>query len=247
MVMEDEGVMVFGWLRPSLVCLAVALLHSPATAQTARDTVRYTESVRATVTTRSGGAVRERRVVRDASYRAVARGDTVTMFADSISLSEIEGGVTRVVDVDAVIGGRWVMVGRRVIERPFVPQDVAETSDLAIAMDDFLPPVPPPLSVNRGLIAGRTHHAEWRRLADSSALARFRWTIDATRDTTILVADSVPLSSVEDRTESGNGTWNDNGRPIAWHREISSRVSSTVRGRTVHAEVKQLITVQREP
>lgn len=68
-----------------------------------------------------------------------------------------------------------------------------------------------------------------------------------TRDSTYMVADSVPLRASEDRTESGIVARAVDGRPIAWRREITSRVSSTVRGRTVHAEVTQVITVQREP
>ncbi|MEO5826349.1 MAG: hypothetical protein ABIR59_10710 [Gemmatimonadales bacterium] len=225
------------------VCLTLGFAAT-APAQARPDTTRYIESVRATVTTRSGGSVRERRLFRDALYRFTTHGDTTKVFADSILLAEIEDAVRHDVDVDAVIGARWLMLGRRVVERPFVPQEIVEVSDLAVAMDDFLPPVPPALAVNRGVV-GRG--AEWRRLADSGTVARFRWTIDATRDSTYLVADSVPLRASEDRTESGTGTWSTNGRPISWHREITSQVTSTVRGRIVHAQVTQVITVHREP
>ncbi len=233
-----------GVARQWCASLALALVVLPATAQAPPDTIRYTESVRATVTTRSGASVRERRLVRDARYRFTAHGDTTAVVADSISLVEIEGGVREEVDVDAVIGGRWMIVGRRVVERPFVPQEVSEVSDLAVAMDDFLPPVPPVLPVGGEVHVGPTH---WHRLDDSSATVRYRWRTTATRDSTFMVADSVPLQASEDRTESGVVTRSAGGRPIAWRREITSRVSSTVRGRTVHAEVSQVITVRRDP
>ncbi len=229
------------WL--SGVCLTLGVAAT-APAQAHPDTTRYTESVRATVTTRSGASVRERRLFRDALYRFTAHGDTTVVFADSILLAEVEEGVRHEVDVDAVIGGRWMMVGRRVVERPFVPQEVSEVSDVAVAMDDFLPPVPPVLTVGGEVHVGLTH---WHRLDDSSATVRYRWRTTATRDSTFMVADSVPLQASEDRTESGVVTRSASGRQIAWRREIMSRVSSTVRGRTVHAEVSQVITVQRVP
>jgi hypothetical protein len=227
----------------SSFCLTVGLAAS-ATGQARPDTARFTESVRATVTTRSGVSVRERRIVRDVRYRFASHGDTTAVFADSIRLVEIEGGVREEVDVDAVVGGRWLMVGRRVVERPFVPLEVSEVSDLAVAMDDFFPPVPPALTVGGEVRVGPT---QWHRLDDSSATMRYRWTTTTTRDSTHFVADSVPLQASEDRTESGGVTRSADGRPIGWRREITSRVSSTVRGRTVHAEVSQVITVRRDP
>lgn len=230
--------------RGRLIGLGLVLVALPATAQARPDTARYTESVRATVMTRSGASVRERRILRDARYRFASHADTTIVFADSIRLVEIERGVREAVDVDAVVGGRWLMIGRRVVERPFVPQEVAEVSDLAVAMDDFLPPAPPTLAVGGEQQLGRIR---WQRLDDSSATMRYRWAAETTRDSTIMVADSVPLRASEDRTESGVVTRLADGRPIAWRREITSRVSSTVRGRTVHADVSQVIIVQREP
>ncbi len=233
--------MARGWVIG--ICLTVGAVGS-ASAQARPDTARYTESVRATVTTRSGTSVRERRLVRDARYRFTNHGDTTAVVAESMALAEIEDGAREDVDVDAVIGGRWLVVGRRVVERPFVPQEVAEVSDLAVVMDDFLPMVPPALGQGTEVHTGVTH---WERLADSAGARRYRWLANARSTSAHVVADSVPLQASEDRTESGTGTWAADGRPIAWRREITSQVSSTVRDRTVHAEVTQVIVVHREP
>jgi hypothetical protein len=232
--------------RRTVGAIAILLLSGATAAAQVPDTARYTESVRAVVTTTSGASRRERRIVRDARYTMVRRADTTVVTADTIALAETGGGGTRVIDVDAVIGGKWRIVhdgGWRVTERPVVPPDVTEISDLGVAMDDFLPPPPPTIAPGAGTRVGQR---EWSRQADSSGARRFRWTLRTARDTLRTVGDSVPMASDELTQERGAMTWSPGRGALGWRREVRTTVTTRLRGRVVRAEVEQVIEVRRD-
>ena len=225
---------------------AILLLSAATGAAQAPDTARYTESVRAVVTTTSGASRRERRLVRDARYSMVRRGDTTVVTADTIALRETSASGTRAIDVDAVIGGKWRIVhaeGMRVTERPVVPPEVSEISDLGLAMDDFHPPAPPAIEPGGGKREGVR---EWERLADSAGARRFRWNVRTVRDTSRTVGDSVPMTSEEVTHERGDLAWTVASGAVAWRREVRTTVTTRLRGRVVRAEVEQVIVVRRD-
>ncbi len=247
---EGRGARGVSWAARSAPCLgfAAAMLAFCAVggAAQAPDTSRYTESVRALVTTTSGSSRRERRIVRDARYTFVRRGDTTVVSADTIALRETSASGTRTIDVDAVIGGKWRLAHgseMRVVERPHVPPEVAEVSDLGVAMDDFLPLAPPMLQAGAAASDGGRN---WARLADSAGLHRYRWKARTQRDTIRTVGDSVPMTSAEVTEERGNMVWLRGRGPISWRREVTTTVSTRLRGRVVRAEVEQVIEVRRD-
>ena len=211
------------------------------------DSARFSESVRTTVTTRSGAAVRERRVARSATYSFRMSHDTLVATADTIALTETVDGVSRDIDVDAVIGGKWWIVTRgdgiAVVQGPFVPADIAEVSDLAVAMHDFLPPSPPRLAVNARITVGERR---WTRMSDSSSVERYRWSESRRRDTNRLVADSVPLSLDEELGETLEMAWRSDRGALTWRRTVTSVTTTRVRGRVVRAEVGQVSSVRRD-
>lgn len=237
-----------GWV---VVCAQVCLV-SVAGAQGSHrvgaDTTRYTESVRTRVVAHSGSSTRERRVVREARYTIVDSGRITIVRADSIALTEVSGGATRQVDVDAVIGGRWVLDvydgAPRVVDRPFVPDDIADVSDIGRSLDDFWPPNPPTVPVGEVRTVGAVG---WERLADSAGLTRYQWNTRVSLDTVRVVTDSVSMAIEELREETGRGAWSVlASRPVAWRREVRATIETEVRRRVVRSEVEQVIVVRRD-
>lgn len=230
---------------PTLALLAVLPLLAARGAPLAAQ--RYSETLRTTVTTRSGLASVHRFVVRDVDYLRSRRADTLVMQAVAVRLEETVDGPTRTLDTDGFTGGRWKLLPDsagewRPVVRPFVPEPLLEVNDLAAAMDDFFPARPPAMITGEDVrdATGRS----WERLADSAGVSRYRWTFEQALDTVRVVADSVPLTVEETSRESGSGAWDATG-PLAWQRRIDTTSRSTIRERTVMAVVEHRITVRR--
>jgi hypothetical protein len=208
----------------------------------------FVEQVHSEVTTQTGSAERHRTITRVARYAATVRADTLVITADSLRLDETADGTHQVIDVDAVIGGRWrLLIDARglatVVEVPFVPGTVADVSDLSSAMDDFFPAAPPMIAP--GAQFTDSSHRAWRRLADSAAARRFRWSEQRPSDTTYMGPDSVQVHTMETAHEDGNVAWNVQRGPVAWSRHIQTTVTSHFAGRTVRAIADQRIVVSR--
>lgn len=214
------------------------------------DGAAFDERVHSDVTTYSGSAERQRTVVRTTRFGMAVRGDTLVVTADSLALQESADGADRAIDVDAVTGGRWKLMldpggAARVTTRPFVPAEVADVSDLGVAMDDFFPVAPPGGAAPGAAreVAGRT----WRRLADSAGLARYRWSRRRQGDSSYVAADSVAIRTSSDSREDGDLAWDALRGPVAWSRRVETTVTSHFAGRTSRALVTQRIEVRRVP
>jgi len=210
----------------------------------------YSETITSHITSRTASAELSRTLVRETTYRASMRGDTLVMQATMVRLEEqSERGVVRH-DTDGFTGGRWKLVPSgngtwQVVERPFVPPALLEVNDLAAAMDDFFPPTPPllPRDGRSRDGAGRS----WRRLADSAAVQRFRWERTSTRDTTATARDTILLRIEERVRELSQLQVDARGAPSGWTREIETEMLSRGAGRGVRATVRQRIEVRRLP
>ncbi len=230
-------------MRGVIVLLAVfAALTSPLAAQH-----RYVESLRTSVTSRSGMAESGRFIVRDVTYLRSQRGDTMVMQAVAARLAETAEGATVLHDTDGFTGGRWKLVpgeagAWRLVTRPFVPADLLEVSDLAAAMDDFFP-VPPVLTP--GTSVEDTAGTRWDRLVDSAGAARYRWSGSHEVDEFRTVADSVALRVRGMNREDGSGVWQAAG-PVSWQRRIDTESRATLRGVAVLVIVEHRITVARQ-
>ena len=171
----------------------------------------------------------------------------------SVDYTGPQGKVTP--DTDGLIGGRWTGTmlpqGQTLPgDRPFMPPELAQVSDLSDEMVDFFPPL-----ATVALAVG----AEWtdslglevERLRDSTGggerLLRFRWRITSHGgDTPAVVDTSVRLrQEIEDE---GIMAWSPSRGPLAWRREIQvdTRVGAARRGGTpTQGRVTQLVTVRR--
>jgi hypothetical protein len=232
-------------LVPACVAVLAASLaaQSPYTAAQL-DGARFDEQVNTDVMSRSGTADVHRVMARSARYGVGVAADTVIVTADSLMLSQTTDGAAHDYDVNGVVGGHWKFfvdsAGRaRIVASPFVPDAIAEVSDLTTAMDDFLPPRPPPMQPRT---ASDADHRRWQRLADSAGMARYTWVADNRTDTQSTIADTVAVHVKQTSHEESQVVWDPVRGPVRWER----RIHVEVRARLVDAVVTQHVTVVRE-
>ncbi|MDP9143932.1 MAG: hypothetical protein M3N43_04420, partial [Actinomycetota bacterium] len=185
--------------------------------------------VRATIRTQSGGPAREETIARDArlEVRVTADGDTLRLEAwfDSLAVFR-EGPEGRITpDADGLIGGRFrgtlTPDGHyRSIARPFVPDELAEVTDLGGALHDLLPLLP----ATALAIGGRWDAGTLRivRRPDSTSqgirLERYRWSRVAADTTTAFHDDSLRYETRTRHEEEGDLVWHPVHGPLVWHR-----------------------------
>jgi hypothetical protein len=166
------------------------------------------------------GARRRRETVRRAGtlrLRARAAGDTIALEAwyDSLAVSREGPESTLTPDTDGLLGGRFrgrlAVTGTYAAEaRPFVPDEVAEVADLAGAMEDLLPPLPP-VALAPDQSWGDGSSLELRRLADSTAGDRViqRLALRARSESGLadVRSDTLQLPAREVTVEDGRLDW----------------------------------------
>jgi hypothetical protein len=110
------------------------------------------EHSRAVLEAETGLRRRRETLTRDGLWRVRGRsapaGISVEAWYDSLALSRTSPEGVLAPDTDGLLGGRYrgtlSSAGRYTADaRPFVPDEVAEVSDLGAALDDLLPPLPP--------------------------------------------------------------------------------------------------------
>ena len=173
----------------TLAALALLAHASPAAAQ-ASAAFRYApdqwrcvslrERSRAVLEAETGLRRRRETLSRDGLWRVRGRpgpaGMAIEAWYDSLALSRQSPEGTLAPDTEGLLGGRYrgslSPSGRyTAAARPFVPDEVAEVSDLGAAMDDLLPPLPP-AALAVGERWDDSAGLELRRLPDSVAGAR---------------------------------------------------------------------------
>lgn len=212
------------------------------------DGAAFVETVHTDVTTLSGLAERHRLVLRTSQFGTMVRGDTLVVTADTVDLRETAERGQQLIDVDAVIGARWKLTldahGDATVDtEPFVPGEVGDVSDMAIAMRDFFPPIPPVLAI--GKQATDTVGRVWRRLADSAGRSRYHWSAQQHRDSSYVAADSVAVQASLDTQDESDVAWDLARGPVAWSRRIETTATSRFAGKTNRAAIDQRIVVRR--
>lgn len=160
-------------------------------------------------------------------------GVAIEAWWDSLRLSRRAEGDSLTPDADGILGGRYrglLAPGGRFTRTaaPWAPDEVAEVSDLTMALDDLFP---------------RFDDGTVRRIGDAEGMRRWRLTQARELDSP---ADSTrPFAVHESESSEGIAGWDRNGFR-SWVRTVRSetRVKETPR-RTFRTQVTQQITLQR--
>jgi hypothetical protein len=220
---------------------------------------RFLETAHSELRTELGGRIREVTTERDAhwSFRARRAGGGIALegWLDSLSLRQRTGDLTLAPDTDGLIGGRYRGLlhpsGRyRPRVKPFVPDEIAEITDAAAALDDLFPPLP-----TRALRPGE----EWQgpgiritRLADSSGRALQRYALQVRREQreTIPRGDTVPVALRQTSLEEGEFVWDPGAGLVQRSRKIIIETTIPAGGRIrrpVRSRITQTIRLTRLP
>jgi hypothetical protein len=221
---------------------------------------RFAETSRSETETETARGAVKATTERDGiwSFRARDRRGGVGLEAwyDSLSLRRrtSEGEVSA--DTDGLIGGRYRGLLRPSgayveIARPFIPDEVAEVSDLAAAARDLLPPLPP-AALQPGE-SWRDEGVELTRLPDTTVagLPMLRFRLDARAEASQAVphGDTVPVPLRQITTERGDIYWSLASGLIRRTRDITveasipsgGRIRQPVRSRVIqHVELTRL-------
>ena len=225
-------------------CVLLALSATALGAQTgprytaeAFACIRFRVTVTTDVQTELQGRERVEQVRRDGVLvvrgAPAADGIAIEAWWDSLALSRRADGDTLTPDAAGILGGRYrgVLTARGRFTRaaaPWVPDELAEVSDLAVALDDLFP------AFDSGSV---------RRLRDSSGVARYR--LVARRDLDAPATAERPFAVQESESSEGIAAWDREGLR-SWVRTIRSetRVKETPR-RTFRTQMTQQVDLQR--
>jgi hypothetical protein len=216
---------------PLRTTYAVCILSAGAgsAAAQAPATFRYTsdqfqcatlrERSRAVLEAETGLRRRRETLSRDGVWRVRGQPGAgeilIEAWYDSVALSRQSPEGTLAPDTEGLLGGRYrgtlSPAGRyAATARPFVPDEVAEVSDLGAAMDELLPPLPP-VALAVGERWGDSAGLELRRLPDSTAGARpvrrlaLRARAEANRAT--IRGDTTAIAARQVTVEEGQVDW----------------------------------------
>lgn len=216
----------------AVLAAAAPLREPPRYTAAMLDGASFDERVRVTVRTQSGGATRLETVGREARWqlRAAAADSAVAVEAwyDSLLIWR-DGPEGRLLpDTDGLIGGRFrgriAAAGLTVVTtRPFIPDEVAEVSDLAEAFTRLLPMLPGS-ALAPGAVWDDGRGLRIVRRPDSTGagapLARYRWTSVAADTVTEVESDSLRYQIHSTVKEEGALVWHPRFGPLVWHREV---------------------------
>lgn len=241
---------------PLLLVASMLVAQGPPARYTALmlDGATFDERVRTTIRTQTGGATRLESVGREARWQVRAAGLdtalTVEAWYDSLYIWRDSPEGRLVPDTDGLIGGRfrgWVTVSGLVTlgTRPFIPDELAEVSDLGTAFTTFLPAVPA-RALDVGGIRDDERGTRMIRRADSTGadatLQRFRWTRTVTDTLHEVEADSLGYEIRSTMREDGYLVWHPRLGPLAWHRDVVTEVDIPADGavrRPVRSRVEE--------
>lgn len=225
-------------------CAALTLLATGATAQgmprfaaSQLTCAVFTVSVRTRVTTDLQGHRQVEQVRRDGRLvvqgTPVDSGTAIEAWWDSLALWRQAGTQRLTPDASGILGGRYRGIlhpdGRFTrTEAPWVPDEVAEVSDLSVALDDLFP-------TDSG--------ATVRDLGAKRGIHRFR--IERSRDLSAPADSARPFDVIEKEDGTGEGTWSAEGL-LTWTRTVNAetRVRETPR-RSFRSVALQQIDLRR--
>ncbi len=257
-------------LRRALLAVSLGLLSvRPAPAQTPAppryhplqlDCGRYRQQVKSTILLEAGGQRSRETTGRDGTLvvHAAPVDSLIHLEAwfDTLTVWREGAGEHLEPETDGIIGGRYQGTltragGFTAIDRPFVPDEIAQVADVGDALEELFPPLP-----DEGLLPG----AAWKdplgtvilRIPDGSEaghrVERYRINRRSEREESRLLSDSTAVKAEREETETSVLTWSGELGPVRWEREITVEVTVPAGGpvrQPFRTRIEQTITVQR--
>lgn len=209
------------------------------------------EGVRERSTERSGrdGILQLRATRQDSLIALEAWFDTLDVWREG-------AGERLAPETDGVIGGRFTGLltpqgGLTVTDRPFVPDDIAQVSEVSGALEDLLPLLPP-AALRPGTGWKDGFGTVITRLPDGlhrgRRVERYRLLRRTTREEARLLSDSSEVRSTRTEDESGIVAWSAEVGLVRWERTITVEVtvpSGGVVRSPFRTSIVQQVTVER--
>jgi hypothetical protein len=201
------------------------------------DCGRFRQEIRSAILL-EGGASRSRETTwreGELTLRATPSDSGIALVAwfDSLAAWREGSGQRLIPETDGVIGGlfRGRLTSTGVFtptDRPFVPDELAQVTDVGDALERLLPRLPP-VPLAPGQSSRDDEGLVITRLADGSvfgrATHRFRLTTRFEGDDVRLLPDSTPVTAHRSETETGVYDWLPELGVVRWEREVTIEVS----------------------
>jgi len=219
----------------------------------------FSETIQSSVRAESGTASVADKAGRVGLVFLTARDSTagilVEAWYDSLAVWRETSLGREAPDTEGFLGGRFrgLLTGDgryRSIKDPFVPDDVAQVADLASAMDEFLPRLPPiVLEVGRDWRDSTTTITRDPDVRQQGQLfQRYRWTSSARKGERYDITDSAAVILDQVVKEQGQLLFSPTLGPLSWSRAVTVAARVPATGgvkRVLHSTVEQRIDVVR--
>jgi len=225
------------------------------------DGAAYRQEIRSDITL-EGGRMRSRETgLREGrlQLRAAWKDSVIAIEAwfDSLVAWREGNGERMIPETDGVIGGRFHGLltpqgGLTTTETPFVPDPLAEITELAGALADLLPPLPA-VRLRPGESWRDPFGAAFLRVPDEvyrgRRVERYRLVRSGEREERRLLPDSTEVRAMRSERETGIFSWSPEVGVVRWERDVTVDVT-VPEGGVVKApfrtRIEQVIVVARE-
>lgn len=159
-------------------------------------------------------------------------------------------------ETDGVIGGRYLgtldSTGSYTrLDAPFVPPELAQIDDVAAALDDMFPLLPP-IRLRVGQVWSDSAGVTIERLPDGTmegrSVERFRLRAQREGTAPVRVGDSTLVDAVRSEQETSTIVWDPSAGLVAWDRDVVVEATVSAGGvvpRGVRSRVEQKIRLDR--
>jgi len=224
------------------------------------DCGRFRQEIRSAILLEGGGSRGRETTWREGelTLRATPNDSGIALVAwfDTLTVWREGSGQRLTPETDGVIGGRFrgqlTSAGLFTsTDRPFVPDEVAQVTDVGDALERLLPRLPP-TPLEPGQSSRDDDGLVITRLADGSVFGRvthrFRLTTRFEGDDLRLLPDSTPVTARRSETETGVYDWLSELGVVRWERQVTIDVSVPAGGVVKSAfrtRIEQLATTTR--
>lgn len=263
MAVKGKRVGSIGWVAVALALASGAPLAAQAPPRyhpLQLECARYRQEVRSVIELESRGVRSREETLRDGILvlRATPRDSAIALEAwfDSLTAWREGAGERLVPETDGLLGGRYhgllATTGAfTALDRPFIPDDLAQVADLGDALAELLPELPA-TALAPGAGGRDPFGTVVLRLPDGTRDARrvqrYRLTRALARDEQHPLPDSTSVLARREEHETGVFEWSPEVGLVRWERTIQVVVEVPAGGpvrQPFRTRIQQQVTVER--